>query len=271
MTVDQRFPFKAASYLYNAAHCSDVAVAAYYDEDHALIKHWPNRRMFQVGDDQGVVVWNDTDIVIGVAGSNDVYDMIKNFDCRVRSYGAYTIHAGFFSGAQVVASALLNLDIPAFDDPAFTWWGCGHSRGAAEITLLPLLIHKFSPTRIFTFASPRCLRSDSVALYDYPVFRIDHPYDVVPDVPFSNSLGLFKRLGGWSHVGQSTYIWRNGAIDTENGYWMKRVAKHVWDAKSLRPDKALLAAIPDHSMDLVYSKALSKWKSIPYLVKYPEV
>jgi len=258
-------PTRSASYLNNAAHCADVAVAAYADENHPLIAHWPNRRSFQVGSEQGVVVWDEVDIVVGIAGTNDIYDLIANADVRWTQFGLFGVHAGFHSQCQIVASALAGMDLPSFGDLSRTWWITGHSAGAAKASILPLLIPELHPRKIVTFASPRCFRSSTAMLYGLPVNRFDHPNDVVPDVPLHGKYGIFRHLGGWEHVGKATYVWENGRVSNENGHRLRRIIRHVVKARSFRLSRMMGAIKADHSMQNVYWRALQPWRNRPTL------
>lgn len=265
-TTRLMIPTRTTGTLYNAACLSAVAVQAYDPESYAT-KVWPNRLPFQIRSESGLICWDDSDVAVGIAGTNDVLNFVTNFDVRSSHVGKLEVHRGLWEETQLIALLLKNLvaedKIPDFRDPSLNWWITGHSAGGAKASLLPLAIQDLSPFGIYTFASPRCFKTKSIPFYGYDVHRFENPYDIVPSVPLHRQLKVFKRSSGWSHVGTPIYLTPDGNIDSENGRWLRRLVRHVLRAKSLRPSQIFRAAIQDHSMFRNYHLPLQKWLKVP--------
>jgi hypothetical protein len=152
------------------------------------------------------------------------------------------VHAGFQRGVDAVATPLGRLLLDAYRlGPVY---GCGHSKGGAEMVLAALR-WPWIFCAIATFGAPRCLNAEGAAAFrSYSStrhYRVVHRCDVVPLVP--------PALTGWRHDRDAVYIDGDGGIHWGLGSgseWMLRTLDY-------RPGRG----VRDHSIDR-YIEVLDK-------------
>lgn len=150
-------------------------------------------RAIERGHVRGRVVGYRCEIVVAVAGTNDVRDWLQN----VRLRQVETRYGRFHEGFQKAASDILpevatRIEAQAAKegDPSPHIALTGHSAGGPIASIIALhLLHLGYPCRVVTFGAPRWCDAETAEVVegrlDYT--RCVYRYDLVPHVP----------IGGW--------------------------------------------------------------------------
>jgi hypothetical protein len=160
----------------------------------------------------GFVAGSNTEVVVAFTGSRDGLDWAANIVHQlVLGYGG-RVHKGFAVLAEQVAESV-DAALADFRDNRQEVYLTGHSRGGALAALTASRLHtaRLAPTGVFTFGAPRFGDSEFARKYLLTHFRIEDVSDLVPCLPF---------LSGYTAVGTSLTILRNGAVYQADGTWM---------------------------------------------------
>ena len=131
--------------------------------------------------------------IVGVAGTDDRFDLRNNLDVCPTRLGIFCrdagfpepkcplaqAHTGFLVHAGLVTRKLQQLE-PRLDQCRQVWL-VGHSLGGAAASLVPYLWPELAP-RVVTYGAPRVLARGSVEM-SFPYTRVVHIHDLVVEVP----------------------------------------------------------------------------------------
>lgn len=204
---------------------------------------------FTAGSDHGFISWDESVVVIAIAGSDDLADWISNGKCwgSPVQVGTQIGHHGIVEGAAAVARELIHQPPPT-DRP---WLIVGHSRGGGIAHWLPELYRCPQDTCVVTFGAPRCSRG---------IVRPSHVRRrsyVLPGDPVT-LLPLWTR--GWRDPGDRLYLFASG-IDDE---WPLELAYAAWRATQL-------AGVYAANRALGLAKAVdasAKWLSTRHMMRH---
>lgn len=181
-----------------------------------------------------------------------VRDWATNLDAHKIDYSCGQVHAGFHHSVDRIWNELLTA-VSYLADEGYSFYGTGHSKGAAEVLDAFLRLRYELPRaqvrQIVTFGCPRLFNPRLASQFDAllpnrQVFRYVHNNDIVARMPLP-ALGsgwlrsmllrtlpfLWQLPAGFRHVGQFRYITSSGvvtddpptirlAIDRLRGRWL---------------------------------------------------
>jgi len=130
-----------------------------------------------------VLITDSEVLYISIAGSNDVWDWVQNFDRTQVPLGDYHISEGVLSAAKNVMAILvgfLHNNPQAVGKPIQFE---GHSKGGAVALACAMIaeVRGLDVEQVITFAAPRITR-DAIE-YPYPVTQFIAAGDPVPGLP----------------------------------------------------------------------------------------
>lgn len=141
--------------------------------------------------DFGYCAFDGEKIIVAFRGSDDKEDWIGkegNLKTKVNTYG---YHTGFFDAAHKFKKQVEDFikDIYKRSHVTNIWW-CGHSRGAAIVTMLAHECGYYRTSKVFGFGSPKvCTKKSQLyknvqaGLLD--IINVINSTDIVPRVPFT--------------------------------------------------------------------------------------
>lgn len=157
------------------------------------------------------------------------------------------VHAGFLDCAHQAWPALL-FWLNRHPGPV---WLCGHSKGAAEATVIAALMVRFGrpPAGLVTFGSPRVGFSGlSWWLRGIPVWRFVRGVDLVPRVPL---------LLGWRHVRPALAVGRSGGPISDHDIHRYLEDSPVEEAKPWYLSKAVWGGVVAMAAPILAMSGLS--------------
>lgn len=227
-TTDVRYvPLYDTYALHVAAVCAEASLRAYPAESHSPQFH-PWKEELRFGDHyaDGIVLHDDTTVVIAISGTKSLEDWISNLRVSGLQCGQFEISEGTWKYAVLAMQDMLeNLaDLP--ENPCATRRViyCGHSLGGCAalvgwLAIKHLLTHEryakkrfrklrfedFIPQRIITFGAPRCITGSSAALFPWATLHVRLVGDIVPSLPIE---WMFNR----SHIGRTVWLTAKGRV-----------------------------------------------------------
>ena len=214
--------------------------------------------LIEVDNSQACVITHPTFVVASFRGTDDIKDVIDSINAR--RYYAHelegAVHRGFYEALdRVWLEVWAAVETAREESEApLPLWLTGHSLGGAMATLAAtnLMSADVPFYGLYTFGSPRVLDRQQARIFNAEAgartFRFQNNNDLITRVP--------TRLMQYSHVGQLRYIFEDGRISFEPGYWLRfldSVKGAIDDVGELGLD-----GIKDHEI-VAYGEPLEAW------------
>lgn len=203
--VSMQLPKPSAEFspISNGVILAPYAELAYMPQSLKGVHHaWDKLKPFKHGSAQGFVAHKSPQLVVSIAGTNDLVDIGQDLDIQstVLTNGRTQVHKGFADHALEVRAALAKFDFNA--SPTTEVWIVGHSLGGAAAVLLPLVLDLPGTIRVVTYGAPPVIGQGFGGRYNVDVTRFAHVSDLVP-----------KPLRAlYEHVGRPFWIRANGQV-----------------------------------------------------------
>ena len=184
-----------------------------------------------------LVVRAEGPAILAFRGSEDIRDLLTDFQVRWVQTVHGGIHSGFFNSALSVLNQILKLDQRQSPAPVIV---TGHSKGAAEALIVARwLVAAGRPVEaVVTFGGPRVGDAEWRKSYNaagtniqQPTSNIQHPTlgdatqrwvheeDLVPRLPVWCS--------GYRHVGHEMFLSAFGGVEVDPPVW-RMAASDIW-------------------------------------------
>lgn len=212
MRVPRLRPPTSHDRWHNAAAMACAAMASYRSEEEVMqASEWPHTVCFKYQSARGVAFWDDEDLLVSIAGTNDGADVVLDGLALHQSVESpydddltklnIRAHMGVVQYNTSVQVALERLTIPK----GLRFRTTGHSLGAGPALLLPIT---WRPTvDVATFGALRVFEPFSAGRYPFTGTRFVRRGDSVPELPP-------RRWGGrdFSHVLDTRLIEKCGSL-----------------------------------------------------------
>jgi hypothetical protein len=143
-------------------------------------------------------------LYVSIAGSNDVWDWVQNFDHTQIAVGDYHISEGVLSAAKNVMAILVGYlhRHPEAEGKPIQFEG--HSKGGAVALACAMLAEGrgLDVSQVITFAAPRITKE--LIVYNYPVTQFIAAGDPVPSLPPWRPWRPWRHNGTTVKVGKPT-------------------------------------------------------------------
>lgn len=129
------------------------------------------------------IFWNDEEIVVAIAGTNDWEDMKENLAFLKTSFMHCDVHEGFLKAYNDIANILREKLVDLFKEKSRKIYLVGHSQGAAMVSFMATQI---SHDRCVLLGCPRVGDDEYVKYFNYHSpnsIAYINDQDWIPNVP----------------------------------------------------------------------------------------